>query len=280
MKPQFILPILAILTVISYQIQAGSHPLSDVEADALVSAQVAARAEREAARPINQVDLHVLQQREVERADGRRLILNRVAPPDLPDVTSIPTADTRIDFTDDELVIAEEYELTDWELRYLKRTDFKTNIVLSFSVTIYGGEITRMQWAHEGTLFTVYSNIDFNYLRGVRGGSDPDGEYYYTLNMGIGEADLDEIGDVFYRLPVFHSGRADYYVDSGTSGLYSDDDVFAPLDVLHQWYSENEAQLKIQHQRREALNAAWKRYHKANPPEQQDTLINFWPTRS
>ncbi len=180
-------------------------PLSDAEADAIVRAEVAARAEREAERPLNRIEFEVLESREVSREGRTNLIMNRVKPPDIPAPEPESQPDPYARFSDDELEVALDYGLSLAALAYLQRTDYLENIVLPLSVTIYDREVSRIQWHNEeGHTLTVYSNIDFNFMRGVRGFEAGDGRTYYTLMMGIGEAETAGAGRLemafFFRL--------------------------------------------------------------------------------
>ncbi len=270
----FALPV-AVLAVEGAELQ----PLSDAEADAIVAAEAAARAEKEANRPINRVEFEVIDEKQAPREDGSRLIVRRVAPPDIPEVEPEPLPDPFAELTDEERAIVEAYGLTAAEVRYLSRFDFKRHVVVPLSATIYEGGITRIRWRHGGQEYTAYSNIDFNHLRGARGFESPDGDVYYTLNMGIGDAVREGLSDDRPRLPEFDAGRAEYVVDVRDVAAL-DDDVLAPLDALHDWFEEHEPRLKVETQRREAINAAWERYRQANPPEETDTVVKFWPKKS
>ncbi len=251
------------------------QPLSNAEADAIVAAQVVANAEKEANRPINQVEFEVLHEKQARREDGGRFILRRVAPPDIPERESETDSDPFAELTAEDRAIVEAYGLTAAEVRYLSRVEFLWPVIFPLSATIYEGGITRIRWHHEGQSYTAYSNIDFNYLRGVRGFESPDGEVYYRLNMGIGDAVFERLPDARPPLPDIDAGRAEYVVDlGGTAAL--EDDILAPLDALHDWYEQHEARLKVETQRREAINAAWERYRQANPPEVTDTVIHYW----
>ncbi len=251
-------------------------PLSDAEADAIVRAEAAARADREAARPINRVEFEVLESREVSREGRPNLIMNRVKPPDIPVPEPEEKPDPYARFSDDELEVALDYGLPLAALAYLQRTDYLENVVLPLSVTIYDREISRIRWVHEGRMYEVDSNIDFNFMRGVRGFEAGDGRTYYTLMMGIGEADT---AGKNHHLPPpgsFDTERADYVVSSRSSATPSRN-ALAPIDALHAWYQQNEERLKVEYQRRQALNAAWERHRQANPPPERPTVINFWP---
>ncbi len=268
--PALVLPLAALGQEIS-----ELRPLSDTEADTIVAAKVSAIAEREAGRPINQVEFEVLQEREVPRKGGGRIIVRQVNPPEIPVRKTEPIPDAFADLAEEERAIVEEYGLTAAEVRYLSRFEFKWPVALPLSATIYDGGITRIRWVHAGQEYTAYSNIDFNYLRGVRGFEGPDGELYYLLNMGIGDAVAERLPSDLPVLPEFDPGRAEYVVDiPDVSAL--DDHILAPLDALHDWYEQHEARLKIDTQHRDAINAAWKRHHEANSFPVTDTIIHYW----
>jgi hypothetical protein len=248
---------------------------SDAEADSIVRDEADARREAETNRAIHRIDWDVLAETERRRHDGTRLILRRVAPPDLPEPRETPA--TRPELTEFERDIIREFDLSPGEFQHIRRYGAKEHEVLSLSVTVFDRKISRLRWQYDGNDFTAWSTIDFNYLRGLR---QFDTEtHVYSLFMGIGEVAPGSPEYLNANVPVLPpatEGRAQYFVETADPALLEDDRIFAPLDALHDHYETNEAHLKHDYERRRILNEARRRHREANPAQPQDTVIHFW----
>lgn len=248
---------------------------TEYEADAIIRDEVATKAEKKRQHPIQTVEWMVLEQKIYRIDDGKRnLILRRVAKPELsePSEEKAPPS-----YSEEDLAFMEEYNLSLREFFYLDRYQGKEHKVLSLSATVYDREITGIRWRHEGRDYTAWSTIDFNHLRGVRQFETAD--KVYSLYMGIGEEDGDSAAEL-PELPATTPGQAEYFLETEDPELLEDDDIFAPLDVLHVFYERNAELLEWEYERRQILNAARKRYREAHPPDPEDTIIHFWPKRS
>ena len=247
---------------------------TEYEADEIAREEATLSEEKRLQHPIHTVDWEVLQQKTSPLEDGKRtLVLRRVAPPELPEANEETTSSS---YSDEDLALMEEYELTPWEFTYLQRYEGREHRVLSLSATVFNREITRIRWRHEGEEYTAWSTIDFNHLRGVRQFETDD--KVYSLNMGIGEESTQD-GRSSVDLPDLSSvtpGQAEYFVETDDPDLLENDALFAPLDVLHVYYERNAELLAWEYERRKILNAARKRYREAHPPEPSDTVIHFW----
>ena len=255
------------------------RPLSPAEADAIIQGRVEKREQREAQRLINRVNFTVLERKEVS-VGNRKVILNRVVPPNLPpDMRSIPQS--------------EPVQLSEAELEELIKSQEKPHLALFLSATVYDRKLTKLRWYHDGQEFVVWSNVDFNYFTGIADVETEDA--HYSILMGLGNENTKSLrerkrhayaqgrhfpeSEDIPELPPFTRGRAEYFFIADrdeTSGL---DDAFAAIDAVHSFYEENKRELHIAHQRREALREAKLRYEAANPEEPKDTVIHFWPKR-
>ncbi|MEM0966558.1 MAG: hypothetical protein AAGJ81_10460 [Verrucomicrobiota bacterium] len=258
------------------------RPLSDREADEIIRQQEAKKQLRESQKLINRVDFTVVERRAVDMGD-RKVILNRVNPPNLP-----PRAPARAATVHSDPMT--EAQINEW----MEKMQAKPHRLLFLSATVIDRKLTKIRWWHEGQELKGWSNVDFNYLRGI--GEFETEDAYYTVLIGLGNEttkdiqirrkfaeerglDLDlqltEIPD----LPPFTKGQAEYFVISDQPDIIENDAVFAAIDSIHAFYDQNKRELKIQYQRTEAINAAKKRYEAANPEQPKDTVIHFWPKR-
>ena len=262
--------------------EALPFELSDQEADAIVREKAEARERREAERRerlTDRVNVTVLERKEVDWGE-RSIIMNRVAPP--PVQARPPGADSGE--TAHKQVSDAEFEAM---LRKHQEKEYRTILL---SATVYDREFTELRWSHGGERFVAYSNIDFNFMRGVTEFETADAVYSFLL--GIGNQNTEDIEDFNRRArergqeglterqipqkPAFTPGRAEYAVVADDPAIIERDDVFDPIDALHAYFEQNERRLRIEYQRAEALDQARKRYEAATPEEPQDIIINHW----
>lgn len=233
----------------------GLSMLTTSEAQALVEAEMRAKAEREQARRKALEAVPALHESEV-RIGGRTVIFRRIRsgedPARLAGAT-VPENNRRSSI------------ISDAEAIPVIR-------MIPLSVSIHNREVSQITWRGDnGEAYTVLSNVDFNYLRSV-GTFTHDG-VHWSFN-----ASMENVGSTLDR-GVFTSDEPEYvvYVPEGAA---VPETLREELDALHYHYLENEAALKTLYYRNEALNQARLEYPEKNPPGPKDTVINFWPVRS
>ena len=146
------------------------------------------------------------------------------------------------------------------------------------SSTVYDHAITRLSWRFEDMDYVVFTNADFNFLRGVS--SLVTDTHDFTFFMGVGDATAANNPYRSETVPDasnFSVKRSEYTVLQGDS---ENEAAFAGIEALLAHYDANLPNLKIQHQRREALTAAKKRYDAANPKEPEPFIMQFWVPKS
>ncbi len=254
------------------------EPLTDSEADAYVKqAREEAQTvdEQEAAR--KRAAFFVLDENEVEASHGH-VVYRRVVPPNLAELESAmqkpsPTVASTVDLAEQE------------RLARLAQTQFH------YSATVYDRAVTRLRWQHDGQTYVAWSNVDFNYLRGIT--QLEHGDTLYHMLMGIGNERTPErafqesalpMSRVSHSpvplLPTFTPGRAEYavFVEEGQPPPL--EEAFTPIDLLHLYYEQNAQALQTEYQQREALNEAQRRYDDTHPKPKEDTVIHFWPEKN
>lgn len=233
--------------------------LTDAEADALVAERVAKKEKALAEHIANTVPFVVLERREID-FDGRKLVSSRVADPDLPERAKGSSSTTRNDTS----LPPEFYD-----------DAVKENHTVSLSATVHEGEptVTHLRWRIHGMTedeLEAWSNIDWR-LMGALPGLETETDSYFTL-LGVGPPSY---GDEVPALPEFTGGKAEYFVFAdSTAG--ADEKAFEVIDLLHHYYEANESELKIRHQRRQAIKEAEERYEAANPAKPEKAEIYFW----
>lgn len=232
--------------------------LSDSEADAIIADQVAKKEKYEADHIANSVAFTVLERREIDMGE-RKLIANRVADPQLPKLKE----EVKDNATSTSESLPPEF---------FNSTPREQHTLL-LSATIHEGEptVTHLRWrGHDGVEFEAWSNIDWNFMRGMVNLHSETDEY--LVLQGVGPPSFD---DEVPALPPFTEGKAEYFVFAD-SAADIDDNAYEGIDLLHSYYEANEAELKIRYQRQEAINAAKERYKAANPEKPKNTVIHFW----
>jgi hypothetical protein len=263
MRPiHYTLSVLSCLVVVQFAYgEPTQSPLTATGADAIVLEAVARKANAEANHIANSVAFTVLERREVE-LDGRKLISNRVADPKLPKSVKVKAASASLN--------------VGLPPEFLNQTERELH-TLMISATIYKGEptVTHLRWqTQDGLKLEAWSNIDWNFMRGMMTVSSDTNEFLVLQGVG-----LPPDGDVVPDLPPFTAGRAEYFVFADS---ISDLDEIAceGMDLLHSYYEANELVLKTAHQRREAITAAQIRYDTANPKKPKNAVLHFWKSEA
>ena len=263
-------------------------PLSAEEADAIIQEEAQAKADKKARRRAHLLDqskFPVIEQKEISTGQ-KKLTFNRVEPPLLKESEPKPK---------EVKLIQSQRQLSKAEIQQKFSVDSrKEQSTLMLSATVYDRKLTRLEWQHERQKYVAWSNIDFNYLRGLNEIKTKKTDYLFFL--GIGNESMGRLkernrlakekGAGVYveesipELPDLKKDKPKFVVITSGRSKKRQKDARIPIDALHKYYAENEKRLKVKYQRSEALNNARKRYKDKNPEEPNDIFINFWPVRS
>lgn len=253
-------------------------PLTGREADAIVEEQALRQTQREANRLVNRVDFQVMERKAVT-IDGRRLILNRVAPPQLQPAIERPQVDEPADLPED--LEAE-----------IERRKAKPSLALHLVGRVIDGEFTEITWRDGGKEYVAYSNVDFTLFGGMVDFETD--EAFYSVLVSATNTTREQIREqrrfakeqeIAYTprripsLPPFNADQAEYVIFGDQEELRDQEYVLKPLDAMHVYFDQYEETLRIQQQRVTALREARQRYEEAHPETPEDTVINFWPVR-
>ncbi len=136
-------------------------PLSSREADAIIQKEAKAKADKKAQRRaflLDQSKFQVVEKTEIFTGKGK-MALNRVRPP----LLEQPVLESKVKKT---LQPKRQLSEAEIELMFLEQLQ-KEQRTLMLSATVYDRKLTRLQWHNEGRQHEAWSNIDFNYLRGL-----------------------------------------------------------------------------------------------------------------
>lgn len=232
-------------------------PLSPAEADAIIEKQFSRKAEEKAAKLARVSNVKAFTEARHVDAKGRTIIIRDVERP-----TVVPP------------VVAEQVQREGSSPlpspKWAKPT--KKHRSLALSATVHDKQATHLRWIHNGHPYEAWSNVDFNYLRPVTGIETKFDSF--TIFKGIGDLTTPEEENSLIpnSLPsLSDKGPLYMMVDQHKASK----EATAALDALLDYYADTEAELKVKHQRHEALATARKRFLEANPPKPETLHINF-----
>lgn len=228
------------------------------------------------------IKFHVLERRKINLAD-RSIILNRVAPPDLPEpppaATPLPTP------------TAEQVAAYEAELKLQKKYE-----LLCISATVYDHQVTVLRWSDENGSYLAYSNIDFMNFEG-QGAFETSDTIYELIMLGVGEDSRDQIlaynrsitpaeaaegitpMDVPPSVTEFSRTHSEYIVVEDAANPVSNA-ACAAIDAMHIYYDANKEKLIADHAKMLSARLAKEAWDKEHPPIPKDTVVNFWPVKS
>lgn len=247
--------------------------LTPAEADAIIAAEEQAKKERKAARLAELDDASVLSEGQGTLPDGRKVIVREVVPPEPVGASLVSDHEHRrmaepesgAVATITPSVTAEQQAWVD------QQAQLQTHKVLMLSCTVYDRSVAEVRWKFEGEDYLAYINANLSILPGILTVSTDADRYDYFLTISNTESGL--LQQPLPSLPDFSNENSQYVLVEGDPAKA---EATAGLEALLEYYDANLAELKVQHQRSEALSAARKRYKEANPEEKEDYLLQFW----
>lgn len=245
------------------------------EAAAIIAAEMLAKEQKADARKAEIESVEALEEWEINR-DGRKVILRRTTPP--PSTPASKPQTIQPEWTEGQIALwmASQPESRAIHLR----------------AYVYDRSATEVIWRDtDGKEWKIISNVDFNYLTGI--GNFEDETYVWRTFMMVQDVDtaaerarvllaasqgIDYSPRTAPDESLFRSTAPEYLVYAE-----SKEDVpvalYEELDALHQYYYANKDRLVAEYERRKVLNEARQEWHKANPPESKDSVINFWKVK-
>lgn len=240
---------------------ASAQTLSDAEADAMIAAQERAKIERYEARMAELEKAEVISEGRNVMPNGQEVIVREVRP-------SAKEVEQPKDTPIAQQTTPTPEQIAAWQAKAGKLTE-----ALMLSATVYDRKVTRVSWRYKTEEFIAYSNADFNYLSGVH--TVETDTHRISFFMGIGNSTLETNPYPRETIPLpsaFASDSSEYIL---TKGDTNNEAALRGLTALLAHYDENLTDLKVAYQRRNALNAAQKRYENANPKEPEPFIIQF-----
>ncbi len=216
--------------------------LSPAQADAIVAAQEAAKAERKQRAWDSLNAAKVLSEGSYTNRKGDTVIVREIEAP----VTVLHRA----------RVVRRASPPQERPERLAIPDTAKAQAMLMLNATIYEGPQTYVTWQHEGAQHSVVLPIDWQTVAEIKSLQTPETDYMILHSMGHAPAGLTPPGGVWATL--------------------DDPTLCEPLKSLLAHYRAHANTLKIQAHNRAALQAARERYRDANPPKPETHILNFY----
>ena len=160
------------------------------------------------------------------------------------------------------------------------------------SANVYDDAYSEIIWREtdSGELFTVWTNINLNYLRPVTSISEGDYEYmYFGFISSYTEEEEDQrilfaldkgysgVESRWKAAPVeFSSDEWEYVVVLADPDREVPEQLYRQLNAILGYYVANREELEIAYHNSVMLEAARLKHLEEHPPAPRQTLINFW----
>jgi hypothetical protein len=202
----------------------------------------------------------------VRQLEDRKIIMQRVSDPGLPDPPPPPPPATK-----------EELEALRASPEWQKRiADHKEGKLILLSASVVDGKATFVRWYHDGEEFQAWSNVNFNHLSGFAEFESDRKRYHFIMAVG-------DISTAKGRKSEWPGKPPELGVDYPAFTLIKGDksmgDALAMMIALHDLYENEQDKLVNAHKGRLRASAEREAWLRANPPQPQDTVIQFWPRK-
>ena len=240
-----------------------------------VNAQQAAEAPLPATPPIQ---FQVLRSSRIDLGD-HSILMNRVAPQNLPTPTVPATAPTDAEIAADAGAEA--------------RRAVKKGEALFLSATVFDRQVSELRLFAKGRDYTFLANIDFNLLGGMWTFETADTAYSVMLavtNQTRSEVEVfnewaskNILNKAVKRIPApetFSKEGSEFVYTAEGPGMQPPAEALAALDGLSRYYDVNRQRLADDYAKGEAARIEREQWLKENPPVPQDTIIYYWKETS
>ena len=165
---------------------------------------------------------------------------------------------------------------------------------ISLAAHVYDDEFTEIAWRNvdTGEVFTVWTNVNLNYLRPMDsfGTKDYHYDYFgfvYNYNYKSEVQRMEAAEEAGFRTEmrwkiapvVFSPDRFEYFVDAD-EGTVVPDKLYRQLDAMFSYYLANKTQFEIQYKNSMLVQAVREEDLKKSPSKAPETIIiNYTPLR-
>lgn len=247
--------------------------LTEVEADTIIEADMVARADREAEQKRRLLAVPAISVAEYE-SGGRTTTLRRVDASEFQTVGSVESS----------LKAQSSHSTNAPAFLELPSKAYEN---LQLHATVYDDAYSRITLTYEKELYTIWTNINFNYLRSIGSFETADTHYSYfgftgnissTIEQERAKATAKEgyaYTSRWEQPPVAFNSREPEYIIVTEAGRKIPEAVTRQFDDLMSYYVANAEPLQIAHQRATALQSARERYKAAHPEQPKTIILNY-----
>ena len=202
----------------------------------------------------------------VRQLEDRKIIMQRVSDPGLPDAPPPPPPATK-----------EELEALRASLGGRVRiANYKETKLILLSASVVDGKASFVRWYHEGEEFQAWSNVNFNHLSGFSEFESDRKSYHFIMAVGDISTAKGRKSEWPGKPPELGVAYPAFTLIKGDK---SKGDALAIMIALHDLYENEQDKLTAAHQGRLRASAEREAWLRANPPQPQDTVIQFWPRK-
>jgi hypothetical protein len=253
------------LALLTFTLACGASLQAQEDSGAKLIGPVADGTPAEPAPP-RELPAFTIQSTTVRQLEDRKIIMQRVADPQLPDPPPPPAPATK-----------EELEALraspEWQERI---ANYKPTKLILLSASVVDGKMSFVRWYHEGEEFQAWSNVNFNHLSGFAEFESDKARYGFIMAVGDISSDKERKFEWPGKPPEL---GVDYPAFTLVKGDESAGDALAMMIALHDLYENEQDKLVAAHEGRLRARAEREAWLRANPPQPQDTVIQFWPRK-
>ncbi|MFP4068669.1 MAG: hypothetical protein ACLFVC_00680 [Opitutales bacterium] len=254
--------------------------LTQEEAEAIVESRRLAHEAEERRRRKAALSLPALEQRVVDKGE-KKIVFRRVAklPERKPAELRASTGAVKVS----------PEVLSAWE-----ESQKMTHEQISMAANVYGGDYSEITWRDTETRaeFTVWTNVNLNYLRPIDSFS-ADGyryDYFGFIHAYDRESERERLAaaaeagypaESRWKQPpvVFSNENFEYFVDAGRTDRVPEK-LYRQMDALFAYYLAHREEFEIRHKNAAMLQAARLKSLKERPPvEPKEVIMNYTPLR-
>ena len=170
--------------------------------------------------------------------------------------------------------------LSPQELEAQQRREAKQHLLLFFSATVFDHRVTELRWSDEQGSHRAFSNIDFQYFKGLTEIETADA--IYTIMMAFDAESAEALAERtrdFPQLALLPNDRSAWLLAEGSAVQGSP--VINAWDALHLHFDANREAMLRGYEEREAAKAEKERIARENPPApKKNRVISFWKKNS
>lgn len=269
---------LALLPVHALMAQDPAAPAAAPSSEPYLTSLVSDGTE-DLSAPKKEIPRLSIQETTVHQLPNRRIIMNQVVPPALPEVPApLPAADVNDPAVQTRLAVMRE--------------NYRETNLIFVCATVYDHQKTFIRWwpaGGAGKEISGWSNLDWNHLCGFSTyvAADANEEpQNCALLLAIGDLNTALLRQKLARQGiVFHAPETPTLPDLATygpafvvtGGDASDAQAMAVMNGLHELYRKEGERLRLAWIAREEAARQRAEFLRLNPPAPGDTVIQFWP---